>query len=57
MSEITKEEFCRLFVEHMTNEAGFETFNDGRPVREYAERVALTTGRAAAEAGMDCWED
>lgn len=63
---LNKEEFCRLFVEHMTKEAGFETFNDGRSVRSYAEEVAPdywencgpdTNPEDAAEADMDCWED
>ncbi|WP_421580861.1 hypothetical protein [Shinella sp. M31] len=65
-SELTKEEFCRRFVEHMTKEAGFKTFNDGRPVRSYAEEQAPdywencgpdTNPEDAAEADMDCWED
>lgn len=63
---LTKEEFCRLFVEHMTSEAGFDTFNDGGSVRAYAEKVAPdywencgpdTSPEDAAEADMDCWED
>lgn len=66
ISDLPKKEFCRLFVEYMTNNAGFETFNDGRSVRKYAEQVAPdywencgpdTNPEDAAEANMDCWED
>lgn len=64
MSDLTKEEFCRRFVEYMTREAGFEVFNNGQTVRAYAEEIAPeywqncpdNTPEAAAEADFDCWE-
>lgn len=65
MSDITKEEYCRRFVEYMTSEAGFETFATGQTVRSYAEEIAPEYWEAcrdnppedAAEADFDCWED
>jgi hypothetical protein len=37
---LTKEEFCRRFVDCMIRRAGFEHFDDGMSVREYAEMAA-----------------
>lgn len=39
---ITKEEFCQRFVAHMVKMAGFEKFDDGESVRDYAEATAPT---------------
>lgn len=36
---LTKEEFCRRFIERMVSVGG-ETFDDGGSIREYAEAVA-----------------
>lgn len=36
---MTKEEFCRRFVDYMVGRAG-EKFSDGESIREYAESVA-----------------
>lgn len=42
MSEsMTKEEFCRRFVEHMVQRGGDE-FEDGSSIRDYAEETAPT---------------
>ncbi len=65
MSVLTKEEFCRRFVEHMVREAGFEAFDNGVKVRGYAEFTAPdywesspdNSPEDAAEADMDCWEE
>lgn len=62
---MTKEDFCRRFIEYMTREAGFETFDNGQSVRSYAEEVVPdywenscdNTPEECAEADMDCWED
>ncbi|UXS01683.1 hypothetical protein [Agrobacterium tumefaciens] len=65
MSDLTKEEYCRRFVDYMTREAGFRTFDNGHSVRSYAENAAPdywqncldNSPEEAAEADMDCWEE
>lgn len=63
---MTKEEFCRLYVEHMMKLAGRETWPDGESIREYAEYSAEETWRAdkatvhpetAAEVDVSYWEE
>jgi hypothetical protein len=65
MSDITKEEYCRIFVAYMAENAGFERFANGQSIRDYAKSVASdywqntrdrTTPEEDAEADMDCWE-
>lgn len=61
---LTKEEFCRRFVEYMVRRGG-ETFDDGSSIREYAEEIAPTywddPGQRSdgpeecADADMDYW--
>ena len=64
-AKINRSEFCRRFVEYMTREAGFETFDNGLSVRSYADGMAEeyfenlygNSPEEAAQADMDCWED
>lgn len=39
---VDKAEFVRRFVDYVVSNAGFETFDDGVPVRPYAEETAVT---------------
>lgn len=39
-SSITKEEYCRRFIKHMRAAAGFERFDNGTTVEEYATECA-----------------
>ena len=65
MSDITKDEFCRRFVKHMIDRAGFDHFDDGDLVLDYAEAAAPTyweTGwqremgpEECADADMSYW--
>jgi hypothetical protein len=65
MAPLTKEEYCRRFVEYMTREAGFETFDNGQSVLDYAKEAAPAYWEScpdnapedAAEADFDCWGD
>lgn len=62
--KMTKEEFCRRFVERMVQRGG-QTFDDGSSIREYAEETAPTYWQErhqredgpeeCAEADMSYW--
>jgi len=39
---VTEDEFIRRFVAYMIEHAGFAHFDDGTPVRYYAEEMAVT---------------
>lgn len=64
--EAERVEWCARFVTYMVDHAGFEKFNCGMPVREYAEMAAPLYyaskdqredgPEACADADMDCWE-
>jgi len=64
--EAEKAEWCARFVTYMVDHAGFEKFNCGMPVREYAEMAAPLYYAnkdqreegpdVCADADMDCWE-
>lgn len=63
--DLTLEEFTERFVAHMTKIAGFERFDDGTPVAEYAREAATASWsdtyyredgpEACAESDMDYW--
>jgi len=39
---VSKEEFCSRFIDYMVRNAGFDAFDDGRSVAEYAADTAVT---------------
>lgn len=41
-TKLSKEEFVARFKAHMISHAGFEKFDDGGPVAEYADETAPT---------------